>query len=155
MCNNKYYVPEFPGWKMIVSLYDSSISGTYRFMFAIQSMIITPSPKAKAIYEITCYLYHLGLLFVTNIIISRILVLFYFMINSHSSSYKSWFPHHTSFTSLQNLTTFLWRIIFVANVRKLKFCNTDSIHNFLWESGWHQIRWLTICTKWHKFLHSK
>ena len=94
ICNNKYNVPEFPIFTMIVSLYDSSISDTYSFMFAIQSMIVTPSPKAKAINRMTCYLYRCGLFFVTNIIITSIIVLFDFMQYPHSCNSKYWFFHH-------------------------------------------------------------
>ena len=58
---------------MIVYLYDSSISYPYSFIFDIQSMIITPSPKENEINEIPCYLYPYGFLFGTNIIIARII----------------------------------------------------------------------------------
>ena len=49
ICNNKYDAPEFTRLPMIVSLYDSSISDTYSFMFSSQSMIVTNSPNTKAI----------------------------------------------------------------------------------------------------------
>ena len=61
---------------MILSLYDSSISDIYSFMFAIQSMIVKTSPNEKTINEMACYLYPCGFLSGTNIIIARILVLF-------------------------------------------------------------------------------
>ena len=49
MCNNKFVVPKFPRFPMIVILYYSSILDTDSFMLANQSMIITPSTEAKAI----------------------------------------------------------------------------------------------------------
>ena len=49
ICNNKSDVPESPRFPMIFSLYDSSISYTYSFVFAVQSMILTPSQNAKSI----------------------------------------------------------------------------------------------------------
>ena len=47
MCKNKYDIPELTTFPMIVYLYDYSISDTYSFMFAIQSMKTTTSTKAK------------------------------------------------------------------------------------------------------------
>ena len=99
MCNNKSAVPEFPIFTMIVSLYYSSISDTYSFMFATQYMIVTPSPKANEKNEMTRYLYTCELFFGTNIIIARILVSFYFMKSSQSCISNSLFPHHIFCTS--------------------------------------------------------
>ena len=79
ICNDKSAVTEFTRWPMIVSIYDFSISDTYSFIFASQSMIVTTSPKAKVINEMACSLYPCGLLFGTNTIIARILVLSEFM----------------------------------------------------------------------------
>ena len=79
---------------MIVSLYDSSISYTYSFILDNQSMIVTPSPKSKAINEMPCYLYTCGFLFGNHIIIASILVLFDFMQSSHSYGFKYRFSHH-------------------------------------------------------------
>ena len=89
MYNNKSAVPEFPIFPMIVPLYDSSISDTYSFVFASQSMMVTTSSKEKlkVINKINFYLYPRGLLFGTNIMISRIVVLFDFMQSYHSYSY--------------------------------------------------------------------
>ena len=66
MFNIKSAVPEFPRWPMIVSLYYSSISKIYTFMFVIQLMVVTPSKNAKTINEMAWYFYFCGLLFGTN-----------------------------------------------------------------------------------------
>ena len=94
MCNNKSFVPEFFIWPITVSLYNYSIPDTYIFMFIIQSMIVTPSSKAKSMKKMTCYFYYCGFLFGTNILIDRIIVLFEFMQSSYSCSPKYWFIHH-------------------------------------------------------------
>ena len=84
VCNNKSTVPEFIRLPMIVSLYDYSISDTYSFIFASQSMIVTHSTKANEINEMECSLYPCGLFIGNNIIIARIIVLLQFMQFSHS-----------------------------------------------------------------------
>ena len=45
ICNNESSVPEFPRCPSIVYLYDYSISDTYSFIFASQSMIVTTNKK--------------------------------------------------------------------------------------------------------------
>ena len=49
MCKNESSVFEFPRWPMIVSLYDYSISNTYSFILALQSIMVTSYKKENAI----------------------------------------------------------------------------------------------------------
>ena len=49
MLSNKYNVPAFTNWPMIVPLHDYTILDTYIFIFNIQSMIVTPSKNSNAI----------------------------------------------------------------------------------------------------------
>ena len=91
---NKYYLPQFTTWPMILSLYNSSISDIYSFMFAIQSMIVKNAPNEKKKNEMACYLYPCGFLFATNIIIATIVVLLDFVKYSHYCGYNYWFNHH-------------------------------------------------------------
>ena len=49
VCSNKSSLPDFLKGPSIVSLYDSTASGTYKFKFHRQFIIVRTSPKEKDI----------------------------------------------------------------------------------------------------------
>ena len=63
-------------------------------MFAIQSMIVKPSPKESTIKEMTYYLYLRDVLHGTNIRIDKIIVLFDFMQSLRYFNSSSWFTQN-------------------------------------------------------------
>ena len=101
------------------------------------------------------FLYPVGLLFRSNIIIASVLVFLDCIKSPHSLNSNYWFHHHILCTSGQNLTNFYVKDFLYQKCKKAEIVGHKLHQSYLLRIWWTYKNWLIVCSKLHKALHRK